>query len=59
MLEIPPTKEKMINMLGSKLQTLWEEQCAAIEAKYEMERIWSEKKNYSFLSGSVSCYIVL
>lgn len=42
MLEIPPTKEKMINMLGSKLQTLWEEQCAAIEAKYEMERIWSK-----------------
>lgn len=36
-----PTAEGMINLIGQPLFEVWTELCAAIDKKYEMERLWS------------------
>ena len=34
-------EQKLINMLGQALYTVWSELCKAIDAVYEMEHIWN------------------
>ena len=41
MLENIPSQSTMIELLGHSLFEVWQELCSAIDAKYEMERLWN------------------
>ena len=49
-------EQKLINLLGQALYTVWSELCKAIDAVYEMEHIWNNggkawKCEYKFRKG--------
>ena len=41
MLENTPSQSVMTELLGQSLFAVWQELCSAIDAKYEMERLWN------------------
>lgn len=42
MLDIIPDAEEMTTLLGKSLYGIWNELCALIDEKYDMERLWSK-----------------
>lgn len=42
MLDIIPNKEQMINLVGKPLFEIWNELCALIDEKYDMDRSWDK-----------------
>lgn len=42
MLDRIPNAEDMIVLIGQPLYDIWQELCARIEEKYEMERLWNK-----------------
>ena len=48
-LENIPSRSAMIELLGQPLFEVWQELCSAIDAKYDMERLWSTGgKNWTY-----------
>ena len=41
MLEYIPTQSALTELLGQSLFEIWQELCAAIDEKYDMERLWN------------------
>ena len=41
MINIIPSENDMIALIGQSLYDVWQELCAAIDEKYDMDRIWS------------------
>lgn len=41
MLDYIPSQSMMMELLGSSLSEIWEALCAAIDEKYDMERLWN------------------
>lgn len=41
MLDKTPDKEEMVALIGQPLYTVWQELCAVIDAKYDMECLWN------------------
>lgn len=41
MLDKTPAKEEMVALIGQPLYAVWQELCAVIDAKYDMERLWN------------------
>ena len=49
MLEKIPSQSAMTELLGPALFEVWQELCAAIDKKYEMERLWNAGgKNWTY-----------
>ncbi len=49
MLEKVPSAAAMAELLGEPLFAVWQELCAVIDAKYEMERLWNAGgKNWDY-----------
>ena len=49
MLENIPSQSTMTELLGQPLFEVWQELCAAIDEKYEMERLWNTGgKNWTY-----------
>lgn len=49
MLEKVPSAAAMAELLGAPLFAVWQELCAVIEAKYDMERLWNAGgKNWTY-----------
>ena len=49
MLEKIPSQSAMTELLGPALFEVWQELCAAIDKKYEMERLWNTGgKNWTY-----------
>ena len=49
MLETAPSQSAMTELLGQSLFDVWQKLCAAIDEKYEMERIWNTGgKNWTY-----------
>ncbi len=49
MLEKIPSQSAMTELLGPSLFEVWQELCAAIDKKYEMERLWNAGgKNWTY-----------
>ena len=49
MLEKVPSAAAMTELLGQPLFAVWQELCAVIDAKYEMERLWNAGgKNWDY-----------
>ena len=49
MLETAPSQSAMTELLGQSLFDVWQKLCAAIDEKYEMERLWNTGgKNWTF-----------
>ena len=49
MLENIPTQLTLKELLGESLFEVWKELCAAIDEKYEMERVWNTGgKNWNY-----------
>ena len=42
MLDIIPNKEQIINLVGKPLFEIWNELCALIDEKYDMDRSWDK-----------------
>ena len=42
MLDIIPDAEEMTTLLGKSLYGIWNELCALIDEKYDMERLWNK-----------------
>lgn len=41
MLDIIPSADQMTTLVGKSLYDIWIQLCALIDAKYDMERLWS------------------
>lgn len=41
MINIIPDENDMINLIGQPLYDVWQRLCAAIDEKYDMDRIWN------------------
>ncbi len=41
MLDKTPDKEEMVALIGQPLYAVWQELCAVIDTKYDMERLWN------------------
>lgn len=41
MLDKTPAKEEMVALIGQPLYAVWQDLCAVIDAKYDMERLWN------------------
>ena len=41
MLDYIPSQSTMTELLGPSLSEIWEALCAAIDEKYDMERLWN------------------
>lgn len=49
MLETIPSQSSLAELLGQSLFEVWQQLCAAIDEKYEMERVWnSGGKNWTY-----------
>ena len=49
MLEKIPSQSSLAELLGQSLFEVWQQLCAAIDEKYEMERVWnSGGKNWTY-----------
>ena len=49
MLELPPSKITLVDLLGQSLSEVWYALCTAIEEKYEMDRAWNAGgKNWTY-----------
>ena len=49
MLEKIPSQSALAELLGQSLFEVWQQLCAAIDEKYEMERVWnSGGKNWTY-----------
>lgn len=49
MLEKIPSESTLIELLGQSRYEVWQELCSAIDARYEMERIWNTGgKNWTY-----------
>ncbi len=49
MLETAPSQSAMTELLGQSLFDVWQKLCAAIDEKYEMERLWNTGgKNWTY-----------
>ena len=42
MLDIIPDTEQMTNLVGKSLYGVWNELCALVDAKYDMDCIWNK-----------------
>lgn len=41
MLDKTPAQEEVVALIGQPLYAVWQELCAVIDAKYDMERLWN------------------
>ena len=42
MLDAAPTAEQMITLVGTSRYGIWNQLCALIEEKYDMDRLWNQ-----------------
>ena len=49
MLELPPSRSTLADLLGQSLSKVWHALCTTIEEKYEMDRAWNAGgKNWTY-----------
>ena len=58
MLDAAPTAEQMTALVGTSRYEIWNQLCALIEEKYDMDRLWNtagaERRCAPYMRGSTA-----